>query len=378
WSTLAIAPMVFQLRVVIGTPYSRSSAPRNPMTFMWRRYIPMTNRFRLVRIFISHGPLDGNRMGVDGVKRGCWDSTLTKRTTPPRTDCPSKGLFEIRVATSRPWQTAISATNGSLRATSARAWAWVIRCRMTSVPAAPILTAPRCCNASASLVGRKVLWPPTLTPLRKTTSATRFPQQAARALTVYPRGGTRGSGAVALDNLEVLAEERRGGIRDTGNLIGCLPIKFEIEFSPGPTVAPVSEMLELAAPQWSLCQRGSSDREAHSRRLARNSPLLWACFGVSDDAARDEASAAVVLTREHKHRVTSGNQLAAVHCLVRGERENPRPRIDNLRFDREHHDGPGSRHDAQSYNRPRLKLRDSRICARLPTETQANMCMHPV
>ena len=42
-STLAIAAMVFQLRVVTETPYSRSSAPRNPMTFMWRLYIPMTN-----------------------------------------------------------------------------------------------------------------------------------------------------------------------------------------------------------------------------------------------------------------------------------------------------------------------------------------------
>ncbi len=145
------------------------------MTFMWRLYIPMTNRFRLVRIFISHGPLDGNRMGVDGVKRGRWDSTLTKRTTPRRSDCPSKGFFEIRLAMSRPGQTTMSATNGSLRATAARAWAWVIGCRITRVPAAPILTAPRCLSASASLVGRKVLWPPTLTPLRKTTSATRFP-----------------------------------------------------------------------------------------------------------------------------------------------------------------------------------------------------------
>jgi hypothetical protein len=114
-------------------------------------------------------------MGVAGVKRGRWDSTLTKRTTPRRTGCPSNGFFEVRLAMSRPWQTTISATNGSLRATSARAWAWVIGCRSTSVPAAPILTAPRCFSASASSVGRKVLWPPTLTPLRKTTSATRFP-----------------------------------------------------------------------------------------------------------------------------------------------------------------------------------------------------------
>jgi hypothetical protein len=114
-------------------------------------------------------------MGVDGVSRGRWDNTLTKRTTPRPTDCPSKGFFEIRLAISRPWQTTISATNGSRRATSARAWVRVTGCRMTSVPAAPILTAPRCFNAWASLVGRKVLWPPTLTPLRKTTSASRFP-----------------------------------------------------------------------------------------------------------------------------------------------------------------------------------------------------------
>jgi hypothetical protein len=152
------------------------------MTFMWRRYVPMTKRFCLMRTFISHGPLDGNRMGVDGVKRGRWDSTLTKRTTPGRSDCPSKGSFEISRTMSRPWQTTISATKGSLHATSARAWAWVIGCRRISVPAAPILTALRCFSAAASMVGRKVLWPPTFTPLRKTTSATRFPSTTPRDL----------------------------------------------------------------------------------------------------------------------------------------------------------------------------------------------------
>jgi hypothetical protein len=171
-STLTIAAMVFQLRVVSGTPYSRSSAPRNPMTFMWRLYMPMTNRFRLARIFINHWPLDGSLMGVDGVKRGRRDSTLTNRTTPGRTDCPSKGSCDSRLAISRPWQTTTSVANGSSRATAARARACVIGRRSTSVPAAPMLTAPRCFSASASLVGRKVLWPPTLTPLRNTTSAT--------------------------------------------------------------------------------------------------------------------------------------------------------------------------------------------------------------
>ena len=154
------------------------------MTFMWRRYIPSTNRFRLERIFISHWPRDGNRIGVDGVKRGRRDRTLTKWTTSRRTDCPAKGFCENRLAMSRPWQTTISAANGSLRSTSARAFAWVIGCRMTSVPAAPILTAPRCSSASANLVGRKVLWPPTLMPLIKTTSATCPPLNApAREIT---------------------------------------------------------------------------------------------------------------------------------------------------------------------------------------------------
>src|ERR1700722_20409620 len=168
------------------------------MTFMWRLYIPITNRFRLARIFISHGPLDGNRMGVGGVKRGRWDSTLTKRTTPPRSDCPSKGFVEIRLAMSRPWQTTISDTNGSLRATSALAWDWVIDFRRTRVPAAPILTAPKCFSASASLVGRKVLWPPTLTPLRKTTSATLTSPQRQQPC---PRTPVRSSYDLATERL---------------------------------------------------------------------------------------------------------------------------------------------------------------------------------
>src|ERR1700730_15351211 len=118
-----------------------------------------------------------------------------------------------------------------------------------------------------------------------------------------------------------------------------------MECTPRPTVIPVGEMLELAAPQWSLRKRRSSDRDAHSRRLARDAPLLCDCFGVSNDTARAKASAALVLTREHENRVTFGNKLAAIHRLVRGESERPRPRIDHLRFDREHHDGLRSRHD---------------------------------
>ena len=62
------------------------------MTFMWRRYRPKTNRLSLARIFSSHVPLEGKRMGIDGADRGRWDRTLTKRRcrvawAGPRNDC---------------------------------------------------------------------------------------------------------------------------------------------------------------------------------------------------------------------------------------------------------------------------------------------------
>src|SRR6266516_4309841 len=66
----------------------------------------------------------------------------------------------------------ISVANGSLRANSARSCARVTGRRITKVPAAPMLTLSRCFSCSASVVGRKVLWSPTLIPLRRTTSAT--------------------------------------------------------------------------------------------------------------------------------------------------------------------------------------------------------------
>jgi hypothetical protein len=144
------------------------------MTFIWRLYIPRTNRFRLAIIFSSHWPLEGNLMGMGGAKRGARQSRLTKRTTSGRIGCSAKRFLDTNFAISRPWQTTISVSNGSLRPTSARTCAWVTRCRITNVPAAPMLTVPRCFSCSASLVGRNFRCPPTLTPLRKTTSATCF------------------------------------------------------------------------------------------------------------------------------------------------------------------------------------------------------------
>ena len=124
--------------------------------------------------------------------------------------------------------------------------------------------------------------------------------------------------------LEALAEERRCSIGDTDDFVSCLPIEFEIELSPRPAVIPVGEMLELAASHWPLRGLRSFDSDAHARRLACDAALLSDRFGVSDNAARDEALAALSLPREHENRVTFGDQLAAIHRLVRDECERDR------------------------------------------------------
>jgi hypothetical protein len=63
-------------------------------------------------------------------------------------------------------------------------------------------------------------------------------------------------------------------------------------------------------------------------------------LGGSDNAARDEALPALVLAREYENRVAFGNMLAAIHRLLRGERERLCPRIINLSFDRGRHAFP--------------------------------------
>src|SRR6267142_1829893 len=67
--------------------------------------------------------------------------------------------------------------------------------------------------------------------------------------------------------LQESAEERRCFVRDADNLVRCLTIEFEIELSLGSTVVPVGKRFELASPQSSLCKRGASDGDAHTRRL---------------------------------------------------------------------------------------------------------------
>src|SRR5882757_4188496 len=140
--------------------------------------------------------------------------------------------------------------------------------------------------------------------------------------------------------LEEFAEERRRFIRDSDDLVRCLTIEFEIELGPGPAVIPVGEVFELALPQRLLRERGASDGEAQTRRLPGDAVLLRDRSGESDNAARDEASPALVLAREHENRVAFGDMPAAIHRLLRGERERLRPRIANLGFDRERHASP--------------------------------------
>src|SRR5271167_2525713 len=97
-------------------------------------------------------------------------------------------------------------------------------------------------------------------------------------------------------------------------------------------------MLELAASHGPLREFRSFDSDTHARRLPCDAALLSDRFGVSDNAARDEALAALSLARENENYVPCGDQFAAIHRLVSGKRDRPCPRIDNLRFDRIHHD----------------------------------------
>jgi len=85
-----------------------------------------------------------------------------------------------------------------------------------------------------------------------------------------------------------------------------------------------------------LREPGASDSDANARRLPGDPTFLCDCFGRSDDAARDEACPALLLAREDEDVIAFGNMLAAIHRLLRGERERLRLRIANLGFDGEH------------------------------------------
>jgi hypothetical protein len=79
-----------------------------------------------------------------------------------------------------------------------------------------------------------------------------------------------------------------------------------------------------------LRERRALDPDAHARRLPGDAALLRNRFGGGDDPARDQALTAFVLAREHEDRVALGDLFAAIHRLLRDERERFRPRIDAI------------------------------------------------
>jgi len=170
--TFAMLSNVFQLRVVAATPNIRSSLPSTPITFMSRRYAPTTNRPWRARTLTNHFPRDGNVHGSPGVSRGDLVNTLAKRMIPALSRRPRKWSRDNKSDTSRPSQMTISTSKGTRLDTSERSCRRRTRFRTTNVPVAPMLTVPRCSSRAARVAGRKVRWPPTFSPLRKTTSAT--------------------------------------------------------------------------------------------------------------------------------------------------------------------------------------------------------------
>jgi hypothetical protein len=98
--------------------------------------------------------------------------------------------------------------------------------------------------------------------------------------------------------LEVFTEERGCFIGDADDFVRCLPIEFETELCPRPTVIPGGEMFEFAAPDWPFRKYLSLDGDRHPRRLAKYAALLSNGFGVSDYTARDQPLASLILTGE--------------------------------------------------------------------------------
>src|SRR5581483_7854689 len=79
------------------------------------------------------------------------------------------------------------------------------------------------------------------------------------------------------------------------------------------------------------------DGDADPRRLSRDTRLPRDRLRARHDTAGDEPLPALVLTREHENGISFRDVLAAVHRLLRHERERLRPRIGDVGLDREVH-----------------------------------------
>lgn len=163
--------MVFQFRVVAGTPYSLSIWPRYPIVFMWRRYIPNTNWPCEAITRTNHPASEGNATGSEARTPPTFDRMLTNRTTSEGHGSGPNGFSISNRMRSRPSHRTTSALNGSLSSNAARNFARDPGLRTTKVPAAPTFTTSKSLSSRARMLGRKVRCPPTLTPRRKTTRA---------------------------------------------------------------------------------------------------------------------------------------------------------------------------------------------------------------
>src|SRR5215470_4090472 len=132
-------------------------------------------------------------------------------------------------------------------------------------------------------------------------------------------------------------EERRRVIRDADDLVRCLTIEFEVELGLGSAVVPGGKRSELPPPQAPLRARRASDHDAHARGLSRDPTSPWDRGGGGHEAASDETWPAFVLAREDEDRIACADVLAAIHRLLRIERERLCPRIVQLGFDGECH-----------------------------------------
>lgn len=99
------------------------------------------------------------------------DRMLTNRTISGRDDSVPNGFSVSRRIRLRPLQSTTSASNGSFRSIAARNSPRDPGFRTINVPAAPTLTTSYSLNSLARMLGRNVLWPPTLTLLGKTIRA---------------------------------------------------------------------------------------------------------------------------------------------------------------------------------------------------------------
>jgi hypothetical protein len=138
---------------------------------MCRRYIPKTNCLFEAITRTNHSPSGGNVTGKVARRPPALDRMLTNRTKSGRDGSVPNGFSVSRRIRLRPSQNTTSASNGSFRSNSARNSPRDPGFRTMNVPAAPTLMTSYSLNSLARMLGRNVLWPPTLTPLRKTIRA---------------------------------------------------------------------------------------------------------------------------------------------------------------------------------------------------------------